>query len=359
VLLNSIAAEANAMEQGLLHVREEGDDVPDVAIDFTKDEKTNHLGRIGSLSAPHRGYDALCRDALLNGVLFGETPDGKALINARPHNATALLKLPHMAIFGAWHTQGAGGGGGAKFGRVVRSEIIGYGAMPANIAASRIDPAGILKSVPIYQPLATNKKPPPRPNPGWETDPKFAALDDKGKPILYVAKRQVGKEAGVASLVNHSTIMPSARSGRATIAGAVHLMDLSLTALRNLRFPESARAPATRERNELARTALAAYALVAMTQRLAMGYHLRSGCDLIALKSPRLEVLGASLEDQTELAIDADGARSLLKEAIVALRGAGMSWGFDGAAELTPSPQVIEAIRASQVLADELETESV
>jgi hypothetical protein len=70
------------------------------------------LGRIGSLSTQHRGRDALCRDALLDGVLFGETSDGKALIDARPYNATALLKLRHVAIFDAWHTQGAGGGGG-------------------------------------------------------------------------------------------------------------------------------------------------------------------------------------------------------------------------------------------------------
>jgi CRISPR-associated protein Csb1 len=346
---------------------EEGDDVPDVVVDFTTHERTSHLGRIGSLSAPHRGYDALCRDALLDGVLFGETPDGKALIDARPNNATALLKLPHMAIFGAWHTQGTSGGGGAKFGRVVRSEIIGYGAMPAGITASRIDPAGIVKSVPIYQPLSTSaggtakpaagpKNSSSRPNVGWETDPAFAARDGQGKPILYVAKRQAGKESGVASLVNHSTIMPSARSGRATIAGAVHVMDLSLIALRNLKFPESARTPATRERNELARTALAAYALVAMTQRLAAGYHLRSGCDLIALKSLRLEVLGASLEDRAELAIDVDGARSLLRGAVAALRVAGMPWGFNGAVELTPSPQVVEAIRASQGLSDDLET---
>jgi len=89
---------------------------------------------------------------------------------------------------------------------------------------------------------------------------------------------------------------------------------------------------------------------------LAAGYHLRSGCDLIALKSLRLEVLGASLEDRAELAIDVDGARSLLRGAVAALIVAGMPWGFNGAVELTPSPQVVEAIRASQGLSDDLET---
>ena len=136
-------------------------------------------------------------------------------------------------------------------------------------------------------------------------------------------------------------------------------MALSLTALRSLSFPDKPEGVPDRARDHLAWTALAALALVAMTQRLENGHHLRSSCDLIAVRTPRFEVVGASLEDCASLDIDADGARALLAEAVGALRAAGMCWGPpEGTEMLKPSPQLAEAIQASKGMAEETEERS-
>jgi CRISPR-associated protein Csb1 len=364
VTLSSIAKEANAAEDALRAARAGGAEVPDILVDFTKDKRTAHLGRIGALQAPHRGFDALLRDSLLGNDLFHASDFGIELTEARITAATPLLALPHMLILGAWHSTGASGGGGTKIGRVYKSEIIGYGAMPADIAASRIDPAAIVSSVPIYKArgggapgdLFTDKSG-RRPNPGWETDKAYAELKDDGTPIRYVSKkREQGTTPGTASLLNHGNVKPSARSGRATITGAVHVMDLSLTAIRCMSFPANAGDPPDPARNRLAWTALAALALVAMTHRLKAGYHLRSGCDLVPREKPRLEVIGDSLAECETFTIDPEGARSLLRDAVAALRGAGMPWGPPAhAGVLKPTIQVIEAVHASKGLAEEAE----
>ena len=363
VTLSSIAKEANAAEEALLNAKALGADIPDLVIDFASDPRTTHLGRIGTLQAPHRGYDALFRDSLLKGVLFSSTELARKLTEAKAGSATALLMLPHMLIFGAWHSQGSQGGGGTKFGRLYKAEIIGYGAAPADIAESRIDPAAIVNSVPIYKPrdgaspsdLLSNAA--QRQNPGWETDKAYAEHGKDNNPLPYVSKkREAGTKAGTAALVNHGNIPPSASSGRATISGAVQVMALSLTALRSLSFPDKPGGVPDRARDRLAWTALAALALVAMTQRLENGHHLRSGCDLIAVRTPRFEVVGASLEDCAPLDIDAEGARALLAEAVGALRAAGICWGPpEGTGMLKPSPQLAEAIQASKGMAEETE----
>ncbi len=363
VTLSSIAKEANAAEEALLNAKALGASIPDLVIDFSSDPRTAHLGRIGTLQAPHRAYDALFRDSLLGNALFSSTELARRLTEAKEGFATALLMLPHMLVFGAWHSQGSQGGGGTKIGRIYKAEIIGYGAVPADIAASRIDPAAIGSSVPIYKPLGDAgpsdllSKGGQRQNPGWETDKAFAERGKDNTPLPYVSKkREAGTKPGTAALVNHGNIKPSARSGRATISGAVQIMDLSLTALRSLSFPDKPGGVPDRARDRLAWTAIAALALVAMTQRLEDGHHLRSGCDLIAVRTPRLEVVGASLEDCAPLEIDVKGARALLAEAVAALRADGMCWGPpEGTGMLKPSPQLAEAIQASKGMAEETE----
>jgi CRISPR-associated protein Csb1 len=360
VTLSSIAQEANAVETALMEARRLGAEVPDLQIDFSADLRTSHLGRIGTLQAPHRGYDALFRDSLLGNEFFHTTALARDLAGAKALSATALLALPHMLLLGAWHSQGGQGGGGTKFGRLYKSQIHGCGAVPADIASSRIDPAAISSSVPIYRPrenggssdLFANSR---RPHPGWETDKDFAELDKDKSPVPYVSKkREADTKKGTAGLVNHGNIPPASRSGRATISGAVHVMDLSLTGIRTLSFPVEHGDMPDRKRDRLAWTALAAMALVAMTHRLEAGYRLRSGCDLIPVKTPRLEVVGISLEDTTPLDIDAVGARSLLNEAVAALRAVGMPWGPPkGTGLLRPGPQLIEAIHASKGLVEE------
>ncbi|PWC26832.1 hypothetical protein CR165_20910 [Pseudoroseomonas aestuarii] len=178
VTLNSVAAEANALEAALAAAALLGAPVPDIAVDFTEAEATRHLGTIGALTAPHRGYDALLRDSLLDGQPFTETVLGRRLTEARVGTATGALLLPHMLVLGAWHSQGLRGGHGAKFGRVLVSEITGYGAAPAASASSRLDPAAIA-GVSIYEATAPGAA--GRPFLGWDTEPP---ADGRRRPTL-------------------------------------------------------------------------------------------------------------------------------------------------------------------------------
>ena len=93
---------------------------------------------ITSLDAPHRVYDAILRDSLLDGRDVYEKPVGLRLAEAKPADAKALLEVsPTALLFGAWHSTGEGGGLGAKFPRCLVSEIIAVNTPVDEIADQR------------------------------------------------------------------------------------------------------------------------------------------------------------------------------------------------------------------------------
>ena len=62
---------------------------------------------------------------------------GLRLAAAKTSDATALLEIsPTALLFGAWHTQGEGGGLGAKFPRALVSEIMGIDAPVDEVVAN-------------------------------------------------------------------------------------------------------------------------------------------------------------------------------------------------------------------------------
>ena len=128
VLVDSVQSQANRLEEALLTATD-GDDgdglpLPYVTVDFSG-AGLEPLERITSLDAPHRVYDAILRDSLWVGEPFMQTHHGRRLASAKPADATALLELsPTALLFGAWHSQGEGGGLGAKFPRALVSEIM-------------------------------------------------------------------------------------------------------------------------------------------------------------------------------------------------------------------------------------------
>lgn len=348
VLLNSVAGEANRIELALEAAARRGAPVPDILVDFSRFDETRDLGKVGALRAPHRGFDALLRDSLLNGRAFMESDIGKSLIRATRAYATPLLTLPHMLLLGAWHTQGGGGGRGVKFPRALKSEIVGYGARPAVSAGGRCDPVGIEKKATFYRITKQDG------TVDWTSFGNEADKDKNGDPIPYPPRKQEnsgrGKDAGSPSLVNHGPIMPVAESRRVTIKGALHDMVLSLPTVRALEFPDAPGTPSDPERDRKAHTALAALGLFAMVERLAGGYCLRSGCDLIPLRPPQFQIVGRSLEDVRPLEIDPRSARSLFEEAVAALAGAGLPWGPPDGIDLEPDPRVRHAIVRSRGL---------
>ena len=124
VVVDSVQSQANRLEEALLAaVRDRAVSLPYVTVDF-RNAKLAGITEITSLDAPHRVYDAILRDSLLDGQPFMKSKLGISLAEAKPGNGSALLETsPTVLLFGAWHSTGEGGGLGAKFPRCLVSEI--------------------------------------------------------------------------------------------------------------------------------------------------------------------------------------------------------------------------------------------
>ena len=332
VLIDSVQSQANRLEEALLSAATDGDamPLPYVSVDFSAAD-LHPLERITSLEAPHRVYDAILRDSFLDGVPFMQSEQGRRLAAAKPADATALLELsPTALIFGAWHSQGEGGGLGAKFPRALVSEIIGVDAPvevemdprartsePRNAGrrtGSRIDPLGVLRKVEVFKGPS-----------GWSTEQGGA-----GK----------GAKKVRPSEINHSNIAPSIQPLGVTCAYAEHRAVITLAGLRRLRFGGGARDTA-------GRALLAALGLVALCEQDAYGYALRSRCDLVCDGAAPLEIVRADGTTET-IELDRAEARELYLEAYRSAEKA--DFGFRSLT-LTPQPKPVEIVRRSRELA--------
>lgn len=360
VLVDSVQSQANRLEECLLAAIEDGLSIPHVVVDFSK-AKLDGITRITSLDAPHRVYDAILRDSLLDGEKFMNSAVGQRLKTAKTEDASALLEIsPTALLFGAWHSTGEGGGLGAKFARCLISEIVAIN-VPVEVReqrqsptaylvqagdrvltvepvtsgrrpGSRIDPLGVLNKVKIYQ---------SKDNPNdWTPKEELAATKGANKePILYSGKS--GKP-GRASLINHGNITPSVTPLGITCDHAEHSFVLSFAALRRLRFGGG-------EKDTAGRSLLAALGLVALTEQDVRGYALRSRCDLVCDGRADLELVhpdGAT----DPVALDREAARALYQTAFKAANDAGLKLSAD-ALVLTPQDKLVEIVRKSQELA--------
>ena len=333
VLIDSVQSQANRLEEVLLTAATDDDGIPlpYVAVDF-RGVGLQPLEQITSLDAPHRVYDAILRDSLLDEVPFMQSEQGRRLAAATPGDATALLETsPTALLFGAWHSQGEGGGLGAKFARALVSEIMGIDTPVEELLAdrrtgrtepqtggrrtgSRIDPLGVLRMVDVFKSPS-----------GWSPDQKEA-----GK----------GAKKVRPSEINHGNIAPSVQPLGVTCAHAEHRAVLTLAGLRRLRFGGG-------DRNASARALLAALGLVALAEQDAIGYALRSRCDLVCDGSAPLELVRA--DGSTEpLELDRTGARGLYRDAYASAEEAGFQF---ESLTLKPQPKLVEIVRRSRELA--------
>ena len=333
VLIDSVQSQANRMEEALLAAATEAGMIPlpFILVDFSEAD-LHPLEHITSLDAPHRVYDAIIRDSLLDEEPFMESGPGRRLAAATPGDATALLEIsPAALVFGAWHSQGEGGGLGAKFPRALVSEIMGVDTPVEAVVrdrrtgrtepqtagrrtGSRIDPLGVLRRVDVF------KSPT-----GWSTDQKEA-----GK----------GAKKVRPSEINHGNIAPSVEPLGVTCAYAEHRSVLTLAGLRRLRFGDD-------ERNATGRALLAALGLLAIAEQDARGYALRSRCDLVCDGAGTLELVHA--DGSTEpVDLDRPEARDLYREAYAAARQAGFAF---SPLMLKPQPKLVEIVRRSRELA--------
>lgn len=351
VLIDSVQSQANRLEEALKISRESGAIAfPLITVDFSKTGVPD-IGRITTLDAPHRIFDAIVRDSELGGSRFRETEIGRRLIEAKSQHARAVYELsPTALIFGAWNSTGEGGGLGAKFPRCVVSEIMGIGVatetelMPVinsrtgemqyreesqpsgRRTGSRIDPLGIRRTVKVYK----------LPGGDWSLE----APDKKAKAVK-------------PSEINHSSIPPKLDQLGVSIDYALHGFVLSFAALRRLRFGSPSA--------DLAgQTSLAALALSAVTAQDRTGYFLRSRCDLVPEEnSPRYFELIDANGGTEKIELEFSEACDLTREAANAAKSAGLAWSAEDVV-LKPQQKLVQLVIESRrlALAGEAEAEA-
>jgi len=336
VLIDSVQSQANRMEEALQALWADTKiALPVVSVDFSS--IAPEVGRVTSLTAPHRIADALLRDSLLNDQLFRLSSIGKSFTDASTRNATALFKVcPTGLLFGLWDSTGPKGGLGAKFQRALVSEIVGINATEGSKTASRIDPLNIAKDAAVLYKAAASEE-------MWTADTEQAEKDKKGEPIKVGKKEKAGKPSAVI----HGNIAPSIDSvaGGVTIDEAKHTVVLSLAALRRLGFSEGATE---------ARTVLAALGLLAVLASESRGHDLRSRCLLVPKEGAALKLEAVGRDgSRTDLVLDLEAAIELYNDAVEKLPD-GLA--FEKAkgevlAELIPSPKLSDLVKKSRELA--------
>lgn len=343
VLLDSVASQANRMELSLLDAFREGElELPVLAVDFSQTPELEDIHEITTLEAPHRVADAIFRDSYYQGKLFRYSDLGKSFVDAKPSFATPLYRAcPHALVFGIWDSTGPKGGLGAKFARLMTSEIVGLDATAGVKTSSRIDPLGIQKQAGVVYVAADQEE-------GW-TLQESAAQRDKNKVVK--------KGDGAPSEIVHGNIAPSLETtaGGVTVSKAVRTAVFSLAGLRQLRFPtnvkgELLQGDALRNGQHSARVVLAALALVALAHSHRVGYDLRSRALLVPTEPLRLQALPADGSDATSFTLSPENALDLYRKALKQAQDQG--FGFDLKHEiLKPTDKLAHLVRESRKLA--------
>ncbi len=352
VLLDSVASQANRIEEALLEGWRRGELMfPVISVDFRGVPELVDLDEITSLQAPHRVADALLRDSIDEaGTPFRQTPVGKACMDARPNHATGMYQhCPTALLFGVWDSTGPRGGLGAKFQRVLVSEIVGYDVLAGVKTGSRIDPLGIEKKAGTIYELKGDSA-------DWTPFVADAALEGKN-PKLFSRKAgedKKDKEKGKPSSINHGNIPPSIdhEAGGVTMSHAVHTIVLSLAGLRRLRFQHRVDGTpiptAERDRSETAaRTALAALGIAGVLYQQQNGYDLRSRSLLVASEPLTFELLRRDGGESLRFVVDDPAA--LLREAVEAAAAQGLGWDATPM-QLRPTPKLAHLIIESRKL---------
>jgi CRISPR-associated protein Csb1 len=345
-----------------------------------------HVGKYGwitSLTAPHRIHDAILRDSNLDGARFRDSEVGRAIVQARLHDAAAFFKYcPTALLFGTWDSTGGEGKDSAKIPRAVVSEIIGVDVIPGVRTYSRNDPLGIKRqSATIYK----------RVDRGWalqgENGEWIGCQDndivkDQGKAEKYGK----GKAKGKPSAINHGNIPPdldrygkhseiqelhlnllpdilrenkyieafAVKPGGVTMAYGMHTWTLSVTQLRRLRFPLTG--SQDENRDCAARTVLAALALYAFALQIdSRGYWLRSRCHLVPENAIELELIcGSGYIQRFTLGSAEDIRDNLLKPAIQEIEQTVSDLRWERKViRTTPTPELLELVRRSDQLGPE------
>lgn len=303
VLLDSVQSQANRIEMAILTAHRWGElRYPDIQINVLTELGDEHYS---VLELSHRIYDAALRMCKVNGVLFPLAGIGKAVYQARADRASALFAhAPITLTLSGWDSHGGGGPLVAKLPRLLTSEIVGLDAEPVRRGAVKFDPMDIRKDAgPVYQ----------------SADPQRLYEVDKAKAVD--PKKDKGKRPSEVGLGN----VPNFGERGAVITDAIQTSLVSCAAVRRLRFEgEDGSFDATRD--QAGQTATVALGLYGLLAQMEAGYNLRSGCDLLPVEEPCLEVIGRSLQDIVRHPVTAVAAREALQQALTQAASLGLEW---------------------------------
>ncbi|MBC7253138.1 MAG: type I-U CRISPR-associated protein Cas7 [Actinobacteria bacterium] len=357
VLIDSVQSQANRMEMALLewHRKSKEPPFPLVQIDF-RGTDVDWVGEFTVLEAPHRIADAYFLACELDGKPFRSPrkPEkgsdiGRNVEEARPDNATGLFGIsPTSLIFGMWdsHSKGVLG---AKFQRIMASEVIGIGVTKdGKRAESRIDP--LIKVAGESLKAKINE------------DGTWSLVDSPEKKKADSSEKKEPKKLSGIGLGNITpTLNPT---GGVVVKYARQIAVISLTALRRLRFPLESKEGEREEVNTLARTVLASLSLCALTLLWEEGFSLRSRCELVPVEEPLLELV--SPQRREEFSLDFDAAEDIFRKAVDEAKKVGLPWPTvgdigpwkNGILTLKPNKDLVNAIKESQAKALEISAES-
>ena len=276
---------------------------------------------LSAYQLPHRVYDAILRDSLLDGTPYRDSPVGHALVSARPDNATALLThAPTVLLFGGWDSFAGIKVGAAKWPAALSGQILGFDALLAKKGGVRVDPLGItLDGFHGFKAAA--------PGAFWTPKEAEAERDEKGKPV--VAK---------PSEVGHGNILAENVERGAWVCSIELRTSISLTRLRRYRFPVDGIASA--ERDHAARTLLASLAVLLLAERLARGLDLRSGCELDVTDAQW--IVRAGLTADRTIEVTPVAARKAFDEACRQAQAQGLA--FAAPVRLTASEKLLALV---------------
>ena len=349
VLIDSVSSQANRFELALLEaIRSDELQLPLISVDFRSAAGAEDLDLLSALEVPHRVYDAVLRDSLLDGSMFRLSTVGHSITEATVKNAAALFHhSPTTLLFGGWDSTGPKGGRGSKFERAITSEIVAIGVQPGVKTRSRLDPLAIEKAAAIIFESIDGT---------WTIDEADAKKDAKGNPIVKAGGGD--GPAGRPSHINHGNVPPSIddEAGGVTADEILAVTVLSFVALRRLRFPldhtGAVVAPAKRREAEAAaHAALAAIGLAATVLAFEDGFDLRSRCVLAPSASLEFELLSRGGGEPERFTLDREEALALVKSAADGAAAAGLPW-MDEELLLEPAGRLVDLVVRSRALSD-------
>lgn len=311
VLIDSKQSQLNRCEQALWQAVVDGHPVlsrvPRIVVTYERD---GVLEEYSDLTLPHRAFDGHIRAGTIDGQPVTQLDSYRALRDASPANARALLDAsPVSLIFGSWDSSRASRQG--RWRSALVGEIVGFCAddRPALGGGARVDPVGMKVELgeAALKELATSQR-----------------ADLSGKTYEKVwkdAAKAAGDKRVSASPMGLGGIPPILE----TLSGvACHRIIrshvLSFATLRQIRFGAGAAGDVA------CRALLAALALNALARSDAELY-LRANCDLREASAPVVEIDQRGGERRSLAALSIKEADALLTAALEAAeRDAGVRW---------------------------------